>query len=100
MINVKDLPHPDPPVFPEDSRVLSELTQQLRLDENDDEDDDENETPIVSSRATVPGYTEPWVMKADGLKDERIEASAMGVDGQLIVGVGSEGSIWVWLATG
>jgi hypothetical protein len=30
--------------------------------------------------------------------DERIEACAMGVDGAVIVGVGSNGSTWIWVA--
>jgi hypothetical protein len=92
IINATSLPLPESPMFPLDSALESQFNQLLL-------DGDESESTGANENAISP-YAEGWVIDASNSTDETIEASIMGLDGMLLVGVGSQGSIWVWLATG
>jgi hypothetical protein len=109
LINVVDLPIPNPCVFPEDADLLSMMNEQLRLDDDDDDDEGaerkgnvhgetQEKHPIEPRAPPIPPFNEPWTLAVCNPEEELVEASAMGVDGMMIVSVGSKGSIWVCLA--
>jgi len=100
MVNVKDLPQPNAQRFPEDARLYSQMTQQLHLDDDDDDPEDEGDSRPTLPQVAIPNLSEPWVIDIEARRDEHIEASTMGMDGRMIVGVGSKGTVWVWLAEG
>jgi polycomb protein EED len=82
----KLLPHKVAP-FPEEAEML-EMAQRLTLDGSADAEEKDEEQQ--------PGWN--IAVSRDMDDDERIEACAMGLGGAVIVGVGSRGSIWVWVA--
>jgi polycomb protein EED len=101
MMNVVHLAARKPPPFPIDDEV-TEMTKRMRLADDDDEGDDlkdffrgHTDLPFIGGwdidAGIRTGDTDPNFKKDD------IEACAMGMDGRVIVGVGSAGTIWVWI---
>lgn len=67
---------------------MVEMAQRMTLEGIPNNKDDNQEN--------LPGW-DITVGHGSG-SDERVEACAMGVDGAIIVGIGSSGSIWIWVA--
>jgi len=82
-INMASLPPHKAPPFSEDAEMV-EMAQRMTLEGTAEDKDDKEKQP-------------GWDITLAG-SDERIEACAMGIDGAVIVGVGSRGSVWIWVA--
>jgi hypothetical protein len=87
LLNLASLPPHKVPPFSEDME-MAEMAQRMTLEGVTDKKDGagEKQSGWHITLGSGNGTT------------ERIEACAVGVDGVIIVGVGSSGSIWVWVA--
>jgi hypothetical protein len=75
------------------------MTKRLRLAEGGLEggDSGKGEAPKITTwDITVDGETDGETDPEDGSEAEKVEACEMGLDGNVIVGVGSKGTVWVW----
>lgn len=115
----------DPEVFtlddrqetPTPTRSRSQTLRPTSSDEDDDEDSDRstskepsvpreiNKAPLLNGREELQLSTiEGWKVdfKDDARRfnvadeEKRVMDVAMGLDGQIIVGVGTKSSVWVW----
>lgn len=100
MLNVTQLSPRKPPPFPIDEDVVA-MTKKMRL--VDDEDEEPN---FFSKRSDLPTIS-GWEVETEGVgqtgdtnlnsEPDTLEACAMGMDGRVIVGVGSQDTIWIWI---
>jgi len=102
MLNITHLtprkPKPSPPP-PDEHAAMVEMTERLRLTEGREE-----EVEGVGGGGDIPKIT-GWdiVINDDDSGEarsesetEKLQACEMGLDGHVIVGVGSKGTIWIW----
>lgn len=98
MLNVTHLPPrfavapPPPPIVQDDD--MADIMRRARI--NDDEENEEDNTP-----APCPDVPVEWEISVSTgkRKGEDLLACTMGADGDLIVGVGAKGSVWMWKNT-
>jgi polycomb protein EED len=116
MVNLVHLKPKGIPVFPLDGgatkkrkmKALVDAAQGLSIvqaddgnvyaDDPDTEESDEeiDKTPLLNGREEVePPGLEGWKMSILG-EGPRLMNCALGMGGRMIVGVGSESSLWVW----
>ena len=101
MLNVTHLPVRRPPAFPHDDDDVAELTTRMRLD-----DDDPNTRSLINQPPPVTGWrlgnnnsTQAKAANVQISDADELKACTMGMEGRMIVAVGSRGTVWVWLNT-
>jgi polycomb protein EED len=85
------------PPFPLDEDEMVESMKKARL--NDDDEEEENSPKIVSPSAPpVPVEWEITIHDVKGVtgRSEDVLICSMGVEGDVIVGAGTKGSVWIW----
>jgi polycomb protein EED len=105
MLNVTHLSPRKPLPFPRDEGVVVEMTRRMRLDDDDDDDDDGNDNGRSDRQNNnhAPPRIGGWTIGIGGNgqarssdENDKLEACAMGLEGRIIVGVGSRGTVWLW----
>lgn len=102
MLNVIHLPPRKAQPFPPDEDAVDVMmAKKMRLDDDGEGPDgtarEQNKHPAIEGWDISIGPTE--VSDAGGVDstmEETIEGCAMGMSGEIIVGVGSKGTIWIW----
>jgi polycomb protein EED len=99
ILNVAHFSPRKTPPFPCDAENIMELTKKMRLDDNDDD----NGGIEWMSNSNKPPQVSGWNIEIsdsrqvnEGPNDDKLEACAMGLEGKVIVGVGSRGTVWLW----